>query len=106
MPSRPPVHRHAGYNPAAAREAQLKALDKRRGSASSRGYDVTWRRLRLRHLGDEPLCRFCAQAGRTVAATEVHHSVKLADRPDLRLDHAVLVSLCKSCHSKETAQGR
>jgi len=32
-----------------------------------------WRRLRLAHLSKEPLCRMCADEGRTVAATIVDH---------------------------------
>jgi len=106
IPSRPPVHRPQHYNPAATREAQLRALDQRRGSAASRGYDGAWNRVRLQALNDEPLCRHSRKAGLITAAVEVHHSIKLRDRPDLRLDRSVLVPLCKSCHSKETAQGR
>jgi 5-methylcytosine-specific restriction protein A len=106
MPSRPPVHRPAYYNPEHVRQQQLKVLDLRRGSASSRGYDAAWKRLRLVVLDEHPLCARCQTMGRVTVATEVHHKVKVRNRPDLRLDRSVLECLCKPCHSAETAQGR
>ena len=36
---------------------------------------------------------------------DVHHIIKLADRPELRDDATNLMSLCHSCHSKRTAAG-
>lgn len=38
-------------------------------------------------------------------ATEVHHIIKIAARPDLRLDQENLMSLCKSCHGRRTGRG-
>lgn len=82
-------------------EAQRKAeVDRRRGSAASRGYNATWRRLRLVVLREEPLCRFHAERGETVAATEVDHidgDARNNDRDNLR-------PLCKPCHSERTAR--
>lgn len=107
MPVRPPVHRPAFLPPPAqSRRDQLRALDDRRGSSTARGYGADWVRLRNMVLAAEPLCRHCAAAGLVVAAAELHHTIKVRDRPDLRLDPSHLVPLCKSCHSKETAQGR
>ncbi|MDQ1077995.1 HNH endonuclease [Pseudoroseomonas cervicalis] len=105
MPVKPPVHRPPHHNPTETRREQLSALDRRRGSSASRGYDGAWQRLRLQVLSDEPLCRFCHQAGRIVAATEVDHIQPIALRPDLRLARANLRSLCKPCHSRLTASG-
>lgn len=77
-------------------------FDQVRGSAASRGYDAAWRRLRLQVLADEPLCRFCAAKGLTVAAVDVDHVQTIADRPDLRLVRSNLRPLCSSCHSIRT----
>jgi 5-methylcytosine-specific restriction protein A len=79
--------------------------DRARGSASSRGYDRAWEKIRDRHRASEPLCRMCLAQGLTVAMAEVDHIVKVRDRPDLRLVDANLQSLCKPCHSAKTASG-
>lgn len=105
LPSRPPVHRPAGWKPQQVRQEQLRALDQRRGSAAKRGYNEDWKRLRLQVLADEPLCRFCLEAGRVEAATEVDHIVPIALRPDLRLSRPNLRALCQTCHRRLTASG-
>lgn len=105
MPSRPPVHRPAHWNPEASRQAQLAALDKRRGSSSARGYGSDWQKVRLLALDREPLCRFCAAKGRVTPATEVDHIKPVTLRPDLRLELSNLRPLCQSCHSALTASG-
>lgn len=84
-------------------ERALRAeMDSMRPTSARRGYDAAWRRIRLAHLRREPLCRFCAERGLTVAANEVDHIVALADRGT----HADsnLRSLCKPCHSARTAR--
>lgn len=82
-----------------------RLYDDRRGSSSARGYGADWQRFRLAVLAAEPLCRFCAAAGRIVAANEVDHIKTIADRPDLRLVRSNVRSLCKRCHSGRTAAG-
>ena len=52
-----------------------------------------------------PLCADCEQAGRTTAAEEVHHKVRISLAPEKRLDFDNLLALCKSCHSKRTKRG-
>jgi 5-methylcytosine-specific restriction enzyme A len=79
----------------------MKALAPRL-SPPARGYDWTWRKLRLAILAEEPLCRWCLAEDRLVAATEVHHVIPIAKRPDLRLDRANCVPLCAPCHSAHT----
>lgn len=78
--------------------------DKRRGTATQRGYDAVWRRLRLLQLHKEPLCRFCAQMGRSVEAQAVDHIVSIKEAPHLRLEPSNLRSLCKRCHDQHTAR--
>ena len=70
-----------------------------RPSASRRGYNERWRRVRLRVLAEEPLCRRCAAAGRVKPAMDVHHR----DGNVLNLSRDNLEPLCHECHSRETA---
>ena len=90
---RPPVH-----NPCPGGKKPLAP----RLSPPERGYDGAWQKLRLVILAGEPLCRWCFAVDRLVAATEVHHVEPIARRPDLRLDPANLVPLCRPCHSAHT----
>lgn len=82
-------------------EQQRKAeIDQWRGSAASRGYGATWRRVRLAVLRDEPLCRFHLERGETVPADEVDH----IDGDSRNNDRDNLRPLCKPCHSGRTAR--
>ncbi len=86
--------RCAEHAPAAKRERN-RAYDHTRGSAASRGYGPTWRRLRLMHLRREPLCRECR-----APATDVDHVIPLARGGASHEDN--LQSLCHSCHAQKT----
>lgn len=71
----------------------------RRGSAASRGYDETWRRLRAWHLAANPLCAYCRQADQLTLAEVVDHIKPFDGVGDpLRLDPGNLQSLCKRHH--------
>jgi hypothetical protein len=59
-------------------------------------YDAAWRKQRLALLREQPLCRLCLAAGRTVAATVADHIVPLADGGTNAT--ANLQPLCKRCH--------
>jgi 5-methylcytosine-specific restriction protein A len=63
-----------------------------------------WRNLRRAYLAAHPLCARCAREGRVTAAAEVHHIEPIAVRPERRLDWSNLEGLCKTHHSRETAQ--
>lgn len=96
MPSRPPTHRP---NPT-VRQPDV------RPSAYRRGYDGRWRKARLAHLRDHPLCAECQKAGRLTPATVVDHVTP--HRGDERLfwdSEGNWASLCKPCHDKKTGQG-
>lgn len=74
----------------------------RRGSAHSRGYGATWRRIRLRFLQEHPLCVDCLRHGQTVPATEVDHiKPKRIGGTD---EWENLQPLCKTCHSVKTGR--
>ena len=61
-------------------------------------YNYAWQQFRLGKLRRNPLCAWCLEMGKTVAATDVHHIKPLRDRPDLKLSDANTVALCKGCH--------
>ena len=73
---------------------------RRRGSSTALGYGRQWQKTRLAVLTDEPLCRFCNEQGKTVAATEVDH----IDGNSFNNEGENLRPLCKSCHSRRTAR--
>ena len=75
--------------------------DLHRGSASKRGYDHQWNKVRNEHLRHEPWCRSCRAAGLRTEATEVDH-IKPLRSGGARLDHANLQSLCHPCHTAKT----
>lgn len=103
MNNQRPRKRQSKTTRASTERARKRLLDKRRASGWRRGYDGAWAKARAVHLQREPLCRFCREQGKVVAATVVDHIVPIAERPDLRLDHSNLRSLCKPCHDSRTA---
>jgi len=78
--------------------------DHARPSASKRGYDARWRKLRKMVLARNPLCADCMEAGLVVPAIEVHHVVPKAAGGDDSFEN--LMALCKSCHSRRTGRER
>lgn len=62
-----------------------------------------WRRLRHMVLNEHPTCQY---PGCTLAATDVHHIIDRADRPDLAFDAGNLEALCHGHHSQETRRRR
>jgi 5-methylcytosine-specific restriction endonuclease McrA len=67
---------------------------------SSERYGNDWTALSVRYRAKNPLCEACLLHGRTAAATEVHHKIKVSLRPDLLLDWDNLMSVCRACHIK------
>jgi len=78
---------------------ESRQYERGRSSRSKRGYDRTWQKMRGMQLRREP---FCQADGCFEQAEEVDHIVPL-NRGGKRLDSANLQSLCKSCHSRKTA---
>ena len=83
---------------------KLKTVENRPNSYR-RGYDSAWKVVRQQHILNHPLCADCLKEGKYVPMQDVHHIIKLADRPELRDAANNLMSLCHSCHSKRTAAG-
>lgn len=63
-----------------------------------------WRRLREYKLLIDPFCERCKERDEIVPAEEVHHIVEISVDPDRALEYDNLESLCKTCHSKESAK--
>lgn len=82
-------------------EACRRRREKSRGSSADRLYDAVWQRFRAFFLRSHPLCADCERQ----PAVDVHHKVKLRERPDLRLVEDNCRGLCHACHARRTAQG-
>lgn len=94
MPNKPKT-----YSP------QGKSPDQQRGSAAKRGYDRQWRKFRIAFLRQHPLCEDCLENKRVTAATDVHHKIKVALNPRLKLVESNCKALCSACHDRRTALG-
>lgn len=97
MPSRIKVHNPYPGNK--LRQAADKAYRRSKGTNASRGYDATWRRIRLLVLADEPLCRLCAAKGKHTVARHVDH----IDGDSWNRANSNLQPLCIACHNAKTA---
>jgi 5-methylcytosine-specific restriction protein A len=80
----------------------------RRPSASQRGYDWQWQRLRDQILAAEPYCRRCAVEGRRTPASVVDHIIPARIAPHLRLEPGNLQPLCvwHNADKREADRGR
>ena len=75
-----------------------------RPSASARGYNHNWSKIRGMQLRREPLCRECKAAGFVVEATMVDHIIPLEQGGTNEFSN--LQSLCQTHHNKKTAAER
>ena len=73
-----------------------------RDSASNKRYGRAWKRIRDRYIKAHPLCEECEKEGRLTPAEEVHHIIPLSKGGGN--ENSNLMSLCKSCHSRITAE--
>ena len=111
MPKRPPSYaeRLRERSGRAAADAEYR---RRQGSdpveAGLQGFrsSVRWQKMRALVLAEEPCCRACLWVGRTTAASEVDHVIRLRDRPDLALVRSNLQALCSTCHASKSGQER
>jgi len=76
--------------------------EKERGSASERGYNSTWARVRIMKLSNSPLCERCHVKRVIESANLVHHR----DRNPRNNEEDNLESLCDGCHDIEHKQER
>lgn len=107
MPTKPKTHCSWGRCPETTTERYCPTHREKkwsgeqdRPSASERGYDARWQKVRQMYARKNLLCERCLENGRTVAVEEVHHIVPIKDG-GARYDLKNLQSLCKSCHQRE-----
>ena len=86
---------------------RLKTLPSRLRNGSQVGQTVRvagsrWKRIRLEHLAEEPLCRNCKVRGYVTLATEVDH-IKPLWEGGQEYDRNNLQSLCSPCHIEKTS---
>lgn len=72
-----------------------------RDPETRRRYGSTWRKIRARFVAEHPLCEECLKQKRLTPTEEVHHILPLSHGGTH--DASNLMALCKSCHSKITA---
>ena len=65
-------------------------------------YGYQWRKIRAKFVKDNPLCVKCLEQDRLTPVEEVHHILPLSKGGTHDVDN--LMALCKSCHSKITAE--
>ena len=88
MPTKPPIHRP---------RRQAASRQPKRPTAARRGYDRAWQKLRAEILAVRSTCELCP-----APSTELHHRVpKVLGGTN---GTSNLQALCKSCHSRITAQ--
>ena len=73
-----------------------------RDPLTKKRYGRAWKRIRDRYIKAHPLCEECKKAGRVTPAQEVHHIMPLS-KGGTNVD-SNLMSLCKPCHSRITAE--
>lgn len=80
-------------------------FDKRRGTATQRGYDSRWRKYRVQFLRLRPLCECeeCKRLKRVLPAVVVDHIIPHRGDQDLFWDPNNHQSLAKACHDRKTA---
>lgn len=70
-----------------------------RKSSGARGYGSRWQKARATFLRTNPLCVFCQQQGKTVAAQVVDHKVPHKGDQSLLWDTSNWQPLCTRCHN-------
>ena len=77
-----------------------------RNQQAKQFYESTaWRNLRKMKINRQPFCEECKKFNQIVRAECVDHIVEIKDG-GAPLDMDNLQSLCRSCHSRKTLQGR
>lgn len=69
---------------------------------SNKRYGRNWKRIRDKYVKAYLLCEECKKQGRLTPVEEVHHIISLSKGGSN--DFSNLMSLCKSCHFRITAE--
>jgi 5-methylcytosine-specific restriction protein A len=81
-----------------------KQVTKEHNQKSSKFYTYQWRKASKQFLKEHPLCVHCQKEGRLTPATDVDHIIPHGGNRKLFWDRKNWQPLCKSCHSKKTAE--
>lgn len=100
MPRAPSTLRVQRPSTPVVRYAQRDAVASRQHRRALATNSAAWRAIRASVLRAEPLCRMCAQRGRTRAAGCVDH----IDANPGNNDPTNLQPLCSPCHASKTAR--
>jgi 5-methylcytosine-specific restriction protein A len=81
-----------------------RLADKKRETASERGYNSKWQKARKTFLQKNPLCAECDKSNRVTAATVVDHIKPHKGDQKLFWNKSNWQPLCKRCHDRKTAR--
>lgn len=84
-----------------AQEADKNYRKFQRDPRINRRYGARWRRIRAAYISQHPLCEDCQAQGKITPVAEVHHVLPLEHGGSH--DFSNLRSLCKPCHSRQSA---
>ncbi len=70
-------------------------------TTKERGYGHDHRKASERYRAEKlHLCEVCQYEGRTAQSRAMHHIVKIADAPWLRMERDNWLAVCDSCHER------
>lgn len=110
MPSKPkrpcsqpgcPQLTHERYCSQHAKVEDARYRRFQRDSKINKRYGSRWRKIRAAYIAQHPLCEDCLAQGKTTPVQEVHHVLPLEHGGSHNF--ANLRSLCKPCHSRQSA---
>lgn len=110
MPSKParpcsapgcPELTHERFCPHHAKAENTRYRKYQRDPKINKRYGARWRRIRATYIAQHPLCEDCLAQGKTTPVQEVHHILPLEHGGSH--DFSNLRSLCKPCHSRQSA---
>ncbi|MHA6481074.1 HNH endonuclease [Paenibacillus sp. strain BS8-2] len=81
-----------------------RQYDHYRRSSTSRGYNYEWQMARKAFLRENPLCKYCINAGRVEASTVVDHIIPHRGDQVLFWLRSNWQALCKAHHDAKTAR--
>jgi phage associated protein len=95
-----PALTDTSYYETHAKQADQNYRRYERDSEINKRYGAAWRKIRAAYVA--PLCEMCEKEERLTPVAEVHHILPLSHGGTH--DKANLMSLCKPCHSRQTAK--
>jgi 5-methylcytosine-specific restriction protein A len=85
-------------------ETHKKEITRTQNATNSKLYTYQWRKSSKEFLKKHPLCVHCIKDGRLSPSTEVDHIKPHGGDRKLFWNKNNWQALCKSCHSKKTAE--